>query len=378
MNILLLCTMVNEFDRAGFYNSQEVGFARGLTALGNQVTILRGIDQNEEEEKRIVDGTIPFLRIHMRHLGAHGYLDTRMIPENTEAVIAFSDQQLFLHHVLSWCRKRGIPFVMYAGTTLSVRKGMHAKISNALFHLVGAPVYRRAGVLAKTPEARKQLEALGIRGIVLAPVGLDEKELHAPVTPNEREKIREKFGFAKDEIVLLSVLRLVPEKRPLELLELVSRIQGKKHFRLVMIGEGELKKEVTEHAEALDLSSSLILLDRVPYEHMWEYYTASDYYISMNLGEIFGMSIMEAVYYRTSVAARIAPGPSVTLKGLKGHQLCASDEEIEAWLCSTKPDDAALMESSRQILERFSWKSTAKKAQEKILEMQAAGFDKRG
>lgn len=53
------------------------------------------------------------------------------------------------------------------------------------------------------------------------------------------------------------------------------------------------------------------IIDRVPYEEMWKIYVMSDYFVNLNRGEIFGMAIMEAVYYETSVAAIAAPGPSL-------------------------------------------------------------------
>ena len=43
-------------------------------------------------------------------------------------------------------------------------------------------------------------------------------------------------------------------------------------------------------------------------------YAVQDVSLSIGKGEIFGMAIMEAVYYCTSVAAYRAIGPSVTLK----------------------------------------------------------------
>lgn len=53
---------------------------------------------------------------------------------------------------------------------------------------------------------------------------------------------------------------------------------------------------------------------------MWEIYEMSDYYLNMNKGEIFGMAIMEAVYYKTSVAAILRPGTFCNIKRYEGTQ----------------------------------------------------------
>ena len=51
MKLGILCTMINGFGRRGYYNSQEVGLGRALAAMGHEVTIYKGIDPSEEEEK---------------------------------------------------------------------------------------------------------------------------------------------------------------------------------------------------------------------------------------------------------------------------------------------------------------------------------------
>lgn len=101
------------------------------------------------------------------------------------------------------------------------------------------------------------------------------------------------------------------------------------------------------------------IIDRVPYEEMWKIYFMSDYFINLNKGEIFGMAIMEAVYYETSVAAVKARGPSITLKGMKGHCLCQDDAQIEKWLMAEYPTENILRESSEKMIQKFNWNKCA-------------------
>ena len=71
------------------------------------------------------------------------------------------------------------------------------------------------------------------------------------------------------------------------------------------------------------------------------------------------MAIMEAVYYHTSVAAINSIGPSLTLKDMKGHKLCANDDEITQWILGPAPAEADLAESAERIVRDFSWNTTA-------------------
>lgn len=371
MKLLILCTMVNSFDKAGFYNNQEIGFARGLAGRGHTVEILRGIDKKETNHSRLVDGSIPYHETAMFHLGAHGYLDTSLLPEGLDAVIAFSDQQLFLAHVYRYCQKHGILFVMYTGTTFSSKKGIPGRISDFAFRHSGMlPVYRKSQVLVKTIGAAEQLRKLGVPNTTLAAVGLDVRELHPGITKKDREEAREKLHAVKSDTLLLSVMRYTDEKRPLALLSLFSSLkkkekagETKKHFRLVVVGSGERMPQAKAYIREHSLESDVMQIERVPYDRMWQLYTATDYYLNMNPTEIFGMSVMEAVYYKTCVVARTAPGPSSTLAGLSGHRLCDSDEEMQDYLLEDPPDERDLEESSRKILQRFSWDHTAEIAE---------------
>ena len=103
------------------------------------------------------------------------------------------------------------------------------------------------------------------------------------------------------------------------------------------------------------LEKEVKIYPNVPYEKMWEIYEMSDYYLNMNKGEIFGMAIMEAVYYKTSVAAIRALGPSVTLKDMKGHKLCENDDEMAEWITGPYPSEKDLQESSEKMAATFTW-----------------------
>lgn len=77
MKLGILCTMINGFGRRGYYNSQEVGLGRALAAMGHELTIYKGIDPSEEEEKVVVVPGLVVWYLPMRHLGAHGWMQRR-------------------------------------------------------------------------------------------------------------------------------------------------------------------------------------------------------------------------------------------------------------------------------------------------------------
>lgn len=355
MKLGILCTMINGFGRRGYYNSQEIGLGRALARKGHEVMIYKGIDPSEKEEKVQVEKNLTIWYLPMKHLGAHGFMDCKYLEPQLKALFCFGDQQIFLPHVYRWCRRRRIPFVAYVGTAHSLDSNFKSKVMNALFAAGTLRIYKKNPVLAKTSAAKEELRQLGVPHAVIAPVGLDTAVLKKNIPADEKMRLRKEHGFEADDVILCNVSRLSWEKRPLELIDLFLQVKGKKKFKLIIVGNGPLEEELNEKIRKNGLEKEVKIYPNVPYEKMWEIYEMSDYYLNMNKGEIFGMAIMEAVYYKTSVAAIRALGPSVTLKDMKGHKLCENDDEMAEWITGPYPSEKDLQESSEKMASTFTW-----------------------
>ena len=369
MKLAILCTMVKRFGRKGFYNSQEIGLARALTAMGHTVIIYKGTNDKSQVEDVQLEDNLTVHYMFMPYFGAHGYIAPSRMDRDFDGMLCFSDQQIFLPHVYRFCRKNGIVFVPYVGTTYSLYVNtLRGDVMNRIFACTTLPLYRKIPVLAKTDAAKGELEQLGVpsENITVSPVGIDASVLKKDFLSCDRAALRREFGFASDDVILLNVARLDHDKRTMDLLRLFHDVRGKKKFRLLIVGEGELREAVDQKIRAYGIEGEVTILDRVPYEDMWKVYTIADYYLNLSRTEIFGMAIMEAVYYQTSVAAIQAIGPSLTLKGKRGHRLCETDEQIEEWILGDYPPQEALAESGEKIIREFSWDVTAKAFLQKV------------
>ncbi|HJC24895.1 MAG TPA: glycosyltransferase [Candidatus Eisenbergiella merdavium] len=359
MKLGILCTMINGFGRKGFYNTQEIGLGRALVHKGHTVTVYKCLRKDKKgmrPERNEIEPGLTVLYLPAGGLGAHGMLRTGILDKEMDGLLCFSDNQVFLPHIFRFCEKNGIRFVPYIGTTFSLHKGLHAKVMDAWFAAGTLKIYKKNPVIAKTEGAKRELEALGVKDIRIAPVGLDTDVLKKDFKRYDRDRLRAEYGFERDDVLLCNVSRMDPEKRPLDMIEIFRRIRGKKKFRLLLVGEGPLSGEVREKIARYGLSDEIRLSDRIPYKDMWKIYAMSDYFINLSKSEIFGMAIMEAVYYETSVTAfQGTPGPSMTLKGMAGHHLCADDADVEAWLTAPYPRREDLEESAGKMIRDFSW-----------------------
>lgn len=362
MKLGILCTMMKRFGLKGFYNTQEIGLGRALSEMGHTVIIYKGVKDKTQVESIPINERLTIHYMWMPSLGAHGYMPVSRIDRDLDGLFCFSDQQIFLPHVVSFCRRNDIVFVPYVGTTYSLYvNSLRGKVMDSLFGMTTLPVYKTLPILAKTVQAKQELETLGVSGslVSVAPVGLDIEVLKKDFLSADRGALRREFGFEPDDVILCTVARLEEDKRPFDLLEVFLHVRERKKCRLLMVGSGDLRQELDKAIERYGIENEVKILDRVPYENMWKIYTISDYYLNMSKVEIFGMAVMEAVYYRTSVAAYRSLGPSITLKGMKGHCLCDSDEEIEAWVAGEYPPEADLAESAEKAVTQYSWKQCA-------------------
>lgn len=361
MKLGIICTMANGFGRRGFYNTQEIGLGRALRQHGHQVTIYKSIRKNGSAavERVELEERLSILYIPVPAFGAHGYLDTRFLDPDLDAALCFADNQIFLPHIFRFCARNKIILVPYLGRAHSDNHGIHGFVMNTLFHLGSLRWYRRGPALSKIEEVRQELLQLGVQDVTVAPVGLDFSVMRSDFRDYDRAAVRREFGLAPDDTVICTICRMEPEKHPLDLIDIFCEVSRQKPCKLLLVGEGILADAVKAKIAACERAADIQMLDRVPNDQIWKFYLSADYFVNLSQIEIFGMAILEAMYYEVSVAALAAPGPSVTLHDMPGHKLCSSYEDVKDWLLGPYPSRADLHESAVRTVQRYNWNPCA-------------------
>ena len=170
-------------------------------------------------------------------------------------------------------------------------------------------VYRKTPTYAKTPAVAAELESLGVPCAGLMPVGLDTAII--PAVPGSKAEIRRALKIDEQARVLAFVGRLDAYKQPLDLVPL---LQAAPDWYAVIIGQGALSGELTRQLEEAGLAPRCRLIAQLPNEQVHIYYHACDAFVNLNENEIFGMSLLEAMYAGCPPVARHAPGPTLSLR----------------------------------------------------------------
>lgn len=109
----------------------------------------------------------------------------------------------------------------------------------------------------------------------------------------KREQVRNDVGIAGDEILVGTVTRLNFQKNPMFLARtFVELCNLNSNYKLLVIGDGELKDEIKKFFEEKRVSQKVIFLGSV--ENVSEYLSAMDIFVFPSKFEGFGIALLEA------------------------------------------------------------------------------------
>ena len=330
---IMVLSINDSYGKKGFYNSQEAGLARALSRDVERIVVYRFIDEGSREQESSLEGhdNITLRFIPSKRAGGNALPDVKKLDSRIDRLICFSDTQLGFPAIYRWCRKNNIDIYPYIGVTKSHSTKGFIRAASDLLSSRNMRLYRRCTCFAKTPSVVRELNERGVKRVTLIPVGLDEELLNRDFQKADRNALRREFGYEENDKVLLFIGRLIDEKEPVKLIGLFGEIcKRNSACRLLMVGKGPLRAKVDEAIEAAGLKDRVRILEEIQNSEIWKLYRLSDVFVNLNRQEIFGMAILEALYYECRVVAYSAPGPDHILK--EGEIVKSDEEFIEAVL----------------------------------------------
>jgi glycosyltransferase involved in cell wall biosynthesis len=142
------------------------------------------------------------------------------------------------------------------------------------------------------------MQGLGIDKdrITLTPFVVDNDWWTARAKEVEREKIRDSWSVASDEVVILFCAKLQPWKRPGDLLRAFARMKPTERAAAILVyaGDGNLRAELENEATMLGIRERVRFLGFVNQTQLPGVYTAADLMVLPSEYEPFAVVVNEA------------------------------------------------------------------------------------
>jgi len=169
-------------------------------------------------------------------------------------------------------------------------------------------------ITASSTRAKTLLRSLGIPEcrISLTLLSVDNDWWARESAKVDRRAVRESWGAAHDDVILLFCAKLQPWKRPFDLLRAFAKLP-QTNVRLVFAGDGPLRSQLEQEAAALGVSDRVRFLSFVNQSQLPAMYTSADFLILPSDYEPFGVVLNEAMCCGCPVIAsdQVGAGPDL-------------------------------------------------------------------
>jgi 1,2-diacylglycerol 3-alpha-glucosyltransferase len=297
---------------------------REMENAGHQVYVFTfGDEDYEDEEPNIIrSGGVPIIDT--------GYYLNYRYKREARKLLQTMDIVHIHHPFLSGsiglriCRPRGIPLVFTNHTRYDLYAHAYLPI---LPDVIGEtmlraymPAFCRACDQTIAPSAGMQeiLVKFGVDvPIQVVPNGVDIK----PFLSCDDIQDRKQFGLNSDDVVLIYVGRLGPEKNiPFLLRSFAGISQAYEKTALLIVGDGPERDNFEDRVQAMGIAEKVIFTGMVSYTKLPGYLRMSDAFVTASVTEVHPLSVIEAMAAGLPVLGIKSPGVGDTVQnGVTGY-----------------------------------------------------------
>lgn len=372
MKILIIRNYPNHLDIRN-YNSQEVGLARAMIRAGNQCDIVYYNGWNRTRKELIAADSSGDRFITLFWLRALSVLNNSLfiglgkIVRNYDIIhVAEYDQ---LNSWLLYTFPRGRKIYIYHGpydSDISARHNLKCRVFDKfLLHRFNTA---RQTVFTKSELASESIRKRGFGKVVTVGVGIDFQRFSQN---QEMNGFCTKLANEKGENYYLLYVGVIEERRNIPFLfDVLKKVAcHKPNVKLVLVGKGKdtYMEYCFTHARQIGVWDHIVYKDAMPQAELSQLYSICDLFILPTKFEIFGMVLLEAMYFGLPVVTSYNGGSSTLIPDERyGRIVRAFDadewsEAINRLLDMPEERMEIGRMSSHFITEMYSWDKIAQK-----------------
>lgn len=336
MKILLVksTAVFVDIEKSNAYNLQELGLAKAFNRIGHSCDVVYyGKFGNK-------DIPIPYNEkgdtFTFHYLKATAIFNDCMYHGLSKLITQFDIVHVGGYDTLTaWVLSIRYPnkVVIYNGTYFSAfNKGYNKKCKIVDAFLV--PFYRwnKTQFDTKSHLSELFLRSKGIKNVVTIGVGIDLSVIEHQAEYNsdfiETLKSMKKIG----QHLLLYIGRIEPRRNIKFMFDILKEAKKDKEIKLVLIGKGEdsYKAECFEYAKSIGVDKDIIYKDFMDQKYLKAVYEQCCVFLLPTIYEIFGMVLLEAMYYKLPVISTLNGGSDLMIQD-KGNGFIAENNNTQQW-----------------------------------------------
>lgn len=296
------------------YNCQELGLAKALTRKGLKVTIIMAGEKHEKIIQKIGKKDIQIFLLPFTSLNqALSWFDNieDLLKQLQPTLIQIHEFGMLMSwRVTKWAKKHHIPCFLIQGSYQPTQKPIFKQLEELFNQTFGKYILKNVdGIGCKTQMASNYIHQYCNRNTYPTYIGLDIEKFasHKIIEKNWKQDLN-----LQDKKVLLYVGVLEQRRNPLFLLNLLSILPN--DYILLMVGDGPLLSNIKDEIKAKELDDRCILLGKQSQEYLPSIYNSSDLFLLASDYEIYGMVILEAMYFGLPVISTLTAGSETLIE----------------------------------------------------------------
>lgn len=346
------------------YNVQEIGLAKALIEKGHECGIVFFETKKNNSEQLIHTDYGKDIHIYWRtgiNILKNGlFWNLKELISEYDVVQVHEYDQLYSWYIYTYCKK---PVIVYHGpyfNSFNKRYNLKTAIFDKIF--LNKRNKKNAHILTKSEMATTYLKNKGFANVKTVGVGLDKNKL---VNEEPCEEVVKTLDEIDGFNTFLYVGKIEERRNILFLLDVFSEVKKCSKCKLVLVGTGleEYKNRVRAKIIELGIEESVIWIDKMAQSQLPNLYKACKFFLFPTEYDIFGMVLLEAMYYGMTVFSSVNGGSSTLIhSGENGYIF--NDLNVDAWSNQIKNvlnrDDSSIgLKAQEMIQKNYLWSSLA-------------------
>lgn len=344
------------------YNSQELGLAKSLIDLGFETDIVYFGKVNEKQIVEYQEKSIAIYylkpKFYFKSIAVYPNFDD--LKEKYDILVCDEYDQIETYKTI---KKYSNKTIIYHGTYYS-SFNRNYNIYNKLFDILLLQKIKRINpcIFTKSKLSKNFLIEKGLEVREVVGVGLDSSALmDREINSNSYSKEENK------DIKLLYIGKIEKRRNIFFLIKLLKDLNtnNSRDYILTIIGDGKKSyiKKINKFIKKCQLDDKVKWINKCSQNEISQYYLNSDLFLLPTNYEIWGMVIMEAMYFNLPIITTKNGGSSVLVKDYINGNI--SELDLQKWkyiIDNVKYNKKKIELKNKELLkEKCDWRNIAEK-----------------